>query len=425
MTITPESVKAREERGLVIAAKCKLTKKGQVWLVPSQSSNAKYTVCPDKAAPHCSCPDHETTGGKCKHIFAVEFVIQRELFPDGTVTETKTVTVTVSETTIRKPTYAQDWPAYNAAQVNEKSRLQVLLRDLLLGIPEPEQKPKRGNQPLKLRDAIFAAVFKVYSTVSGRRFMSDLRDAKDKGYINHAPCYNSIFNVLEDESATEVLLALIIESANPLKAIETKFACDSTGFSSSRFDKWFNHKYGEHQIKRAWVKAHVMTGVGTNVITAVEILGQHAHDGTQMPNLLVTTRKRFTIKEVSADLAYSSHDNLLAVAMVGGTPLIPFKKNATPAQGGMWEKCYHYFNLHREEFLKRYHLRSNVETTFSMVKAKFGDGVRSKCDVAMKNEVLCKMLCHNICCLISAIYELGIDPVFWADASPAQNPVAG
>jgi hypothetical protein len=27
--------------------------------------------------------------------------------------------------------------------------------------------------------------------------------------------------------------------------------------------------------------------------------------------------------------------------------------------------------------------------------------------------VMAKLLCHNICCLIAAIYELGIDPVFW------------
>lgn len=45
-----------------------------------------------------------------------------------------------------------------------------------------------------------------------------------------------------------------------------------------------------------------------------------------------------------------------------------------------------------------------------MMKAKFGDSVRSKTDVAMRNEVLC----HNICCLISAIHELGIVPVFEA-----------
>ena len=55
MTVTPEALKAREERGLIIAAKCKLAKKGPVWLVPSQSSNAKYTVCPDKLLCHNIC----------------------------------------------------------------------------------------------------------------------------------------------------------------------------------------------------------------------------------------------------------------------------------------------------------------------------------------------------------------------------------
>jgi hypothetical protein len=41
-----------------------------------------------------------------------------------------------------------------------------------------------------------------------------------------------------------------------------------------------------------------------------------------------------------------------------------------------------------------------------MVKAKFGDSVRSKTDTAMRNEVLAKILCHNICCLISAMYGI-------------------
>jgi hypothetical protein len=86
---------------------------------------------------------------------------------------------------------------------------------------------------------------------------------------------------------------------------------------------------------------------------------------------------------------------------------------------------FHFFHLHREAFLSRYHQRSNVESTFSMVKAKFGDGVRSKTDVAMRNECLCKFLCHNICCVISAMHELGIDPTFRAEWSVAQKvPVA-
>jgi transposase len=66
----------------------------------------------------------------------------------------------------------------------------------------------------------------------------------------------------------------------------------------------------------------------------------------------------------------------------------------------------------KEEFLQHYHKRSNVESTFGMMKRKFGDSLRSKTDVAMVNETLCKVLWHNLLVLIHEMYELGIDPVF-------------
>ena len=47
-----------------------------------------------------------------------------------------------------------------------------------------------------------------------------------------------------------------------------------------------------------------------------------------------------------------------------------------------------------------------------MIKRKFGDHVRSKSDTAMVNEVLGKVLAHNICCVIASQCELGIEPVF-------------
>ncbi|MDT4955361.1 MAG: hypothetical protein QOJ02_3499 [Acidobacteriota bacterium] len=33
------------------------------------------------------------------------------------------------------------------------------------------------------------------------------------------------------------------------------------------------------------------------------------------------------------------------------------------------------------------------------------------------DEVLCKVLCHNICCLIQSIYELRIEPTFWSETN--------
>jgi hypothetical protein len=48
-----------------------------------------------------------------------------------------------------------------------------------------------------------------------------------------------------------------------------------------------------------------------------------------------------------------------------------------------------------------------------MIKAKFGGNVRSKTVVAQLNEVLCNVLCHNLCCLVQSIYELGIESELW------------
>lgn len=74
---------------------------------------------------------------------------------------------------------------------------------------------------------------------------------------------------------------------------------------------------------------------------------------------------------------------------------------------------YHYYSLNQERFLEHYHKRSNVETTFMMIKTKFGDALRSKTETAMVNEALCKVLCHNLCCLITSMHELELKPKFW------------
>ena len=55
---------------------------------------------------------------------------------------------------------------------------------------------------------------------------------------------------MEDEDVTPILKRMIEISALPMKAVETSFACDSSGFSGSRFDRWYDHKFRRHCIKR-------------------------------------------------------------------------------------------------------------------------------------------------------------------------------
>jgi transposase len=412
------SMDIREQKGLQIAATKKLTQSGNRWFVPSQtrgkSGDYYYTVKPDPVKPFCSCPDFEARHLTCKHLFAVEFTIQREYSTDGQ-TETLTETVTV------KKTYRQEWPAYNAAQVNEKDQFQSLLRELCKGVGEPSQTIGRPRLPFE--DMIFAIAFKVYSTVSQRRFMSDLRDAHAKGYISKVPHFNSISNYLENEVLTPYLKMLIEESSLPLQAVESAFAVDSSGFSTCRFVQWVEAKYTNPTLmtKREWVKIHLMCGVKTNIVTAVEITDRFAGDSPQFKGLVETTAANFTMAEVSADKAYLSVNNLQTVIDHNALPYIPFKSNSDPNAPGkkntLWRRMYHYYSYNQTVFMQRYHKRSNVETTFHMIKSKFGDALRSKTRTAQVNEALCKVLCHNLCCLIQSMYELEIKPEFWAEAA--------
>jgi len=160
---------------------------------------------------------------------------------------------------------------------------------------------------------------------------------------------------------------------------------------------------------------HLMCGVRTKTVTAVDISGWTANDTTYFVPLVQRTAEHFSVKEVLADKAYLSHKNLQAVQSVGATPFVPFKSNTVEPEAGdstAWAQMYHYFMGNREKFLEHYHQRSNVETAYSMMKAKFGDSVRSKSDVGQINEALCKVLCHNLCVLVQAIHELGIEPAF-------------
>jgi transposase len=402
----------RQDKALVIAAKSKIAKKGDLWIVPSQSGSGHYKVnITDPDWPTCTCMDFELRRARCKHIYATEIVIEREQSvtqtTDGDVTTT-TVTETVKVT--KRVTYSQDWTAYNTAQTNEKHMFESLLHELCNLVIEPAQ--EMGRPRLMYKDMIFAGAFKVYCGTSARRFATDLSEAQAKGHVSSAAHFNSVNRYLANPALTSLLHDLIALSSLPLKAVETDFAVDSSGFSTCNYVRWFDAKYGKEVDAHDWIKVHLMIGVKTHIVTSIEITGRHDHDSLQLAPLVNKTARNFTVKEVSADKAYSSRDCHDAIAKVGGAPYIAFKSNATGAVGGIFQKMFHYYSMRRDEFLTHYHKRSNSESTFSMVKAKFGGHIRGKSDAAQVNEALCKILCHNLCCVIQSMFEFGIDPAF-------------
>ncbi len=408
----------RGVKALELTGNSRISYMAGAWYVPSQSTAARHKVDPSPNNPSCTCEDFQLRQRACKHVLAVRALLERQIkgecHPDP---------ATIPMRPPRK-TYRQDWVNYNLAQVHEKDHFQVLLSDLCRAIQQPAPKTGKGGRPtMPLDDAIFAAVFKVYSTLSARRFMSDLREAHERGHVHELVCYNSLLKCLEMPSVTPILTDLITQSSLPLKSVETSFAVDSSGFATSRYVKWFDEKYGINREKAEWVKCHLACGVKTNIVTAAIVDEKNSGDCPQFKPLIEKTAENFTVKEVPADKAYLSNDNLKLVESLGATAFIPFKSNSLATGTPLWERMYHFFAFQRDEFLSHYHQRSNVESTFSMIKRKFGDSLRAKSDAALKNETLAKILAHNLCCVISAWYELGIEPAMWAPAcKPSDLP---
>jgi len=312
----------------------------------------------------------------------------------------------------KRQTYSQDWKAYDKAQCAEQGTFMKLLADLCQNIEQPPY--EFGRPKLPISDMVFASALKVYSTFSLRRFMTQMQKAVTEGYVDTFCSYSSVSNYMRKAEMTPILYELVSLSCLPLASVETTFGIDSSGFGISRFGRYFDFKHGRDKKYKKWVKAHICCGVKTNVVTAVQLTDGNSNDYPFFTPLLEKTVQAFNVKEVVADKAYLSRAHLQQVEDFGATPFIPFKKNSKgrSLSAPVWKKMYHYFSLHREDFMKHYHQRSNVETVFHMVKSKFKDNVRSKHETAQFNEVLLKILCHNICVVIQEMHELGIQADF-------------
>lgn len=409
-TMNNQQILERRQRGYDISQRFNIKKEGSFYLVPSTKSG-KYKV--DLFNQTCTCPDFEIRKAKCKHLFATEFHIDSQY-----LNAIDNIPAEVKEKP-KKKTYPQpNWKAYHQSQVSEKIQFQYLLNQLCQGIKTP--KGETGRPRFEFSDLIYSMAYKVYSCFSSRRFMSDLHEAFGKEYLKKLPHYNTIINAFGFGDITPSLIYLIEMSSLPLATIEKDFAVDSTGVSTSRFFRWHYAKHGDTKLidKRDWVKIHLICGVKTNIVSAVEISEKYAGDSPYFNPLVRKTSLNFTIDEVSADAAYSSEDNMKTVLDLGGMPYIAFRSNAT-GEGSptkeIFRNMYHYYSLNQERFFEHYHKRSNVETTFMMIKTKFGDALRSKTQTAMVNEALCKVLAHNLCCIITSMHELGLQPKFWKE----------
>ena len=120
------------------------------------------------------------------------------------------------------------------------------------------------------------------------------------------------------------------------------------------------------------------------------------------------------MNEFVADKAYAGRPVYRILEELHIKPYIPFmrKTGGSPKGVQLWRTCYNEFYTNTEEFMKKYHKRSNIETANHMLKQKFGDHLRTRIFNENVNEVKMRVLCHNMCVLIQEIFERNIEVDF-------------
>jgi len=311
------------------------------------------------------------------------------------------------EEKVRK-TYSQNWKCYNPAKMQERLIAEELLLELLENL---EEKPSWVKSPFSIKDKVFIMWLYCYLGKSSRGTTAEVEIARRRNLVSRNCHFNSILNMFKDSSLTKTLLNLVEISALPLRQFEESASVDSTGFSINNFTRWFDIRTQDDNKKKDWLKLNIISGNRTNIVISLIVTEGTAGDSPALIPLVESAGRNFQLKDVCADKAYLSRNNLNAIAGIGAVGFIPFKINSKENSRGcrLWKTMYQFFHDNKEEFDKHYHQRSKVESTFWMIKKNYRNSIRTKNFTSQLNELLVKCLCHNLAVLVQESFELGLN----------------
>ena len=185
----------------------------------------------------------------------------------------------------------------------------------------------------------------------------------------------------------------------------TDIVIDGSGVKIYGEGEWKVEQHGRER-KKKWKKIHVAIDPDTQEIILTDVTSRNVHDSQMLPEFLDRIEGR--IGRVYGDGAYDTKKCYQAIVKRGGEPAIPPRKTAriwnNPEE---WAKCRNQAVRERRGMgldaegirlwrkLKRYGIRSLIETCFSRFKRIFGDRAYSKGDLGFKIEVAVKTMILN------------------------------
>jgi transposase len=130
----------------------------------------------------------------------------------------------------------------------------------------------------------------------------------------------------------------------------------------------------------------------------------NVHEVTQLETLL---EPLWDLGNVYADSGYLSGNNCWVIVMKGGTPFIRPKRNTNgkTVKGRAFAEMIERYKQDKEEWMHKYHQRSNIEAVFSSLKRRLGGFVTSIKRQIQQIEIALKIIVYNLMILVKKRVE--------------------
>ena len=305
-----------------------------------------------------------------------------------------------------------NWSAYNEAQINE---INLFLKFICVAVDEVDKKvysPKgTGRPPTPAFELAKVILMQLYFQVNERTASGLAELFKEKLGLTSVPSPRTIGRAYERRDVQHILKTLFEMTSEPIKELETSFSTDATGLSTSIKDNYANDREEVEKHKK-YDKMAVIVSNHFHIATSAAFVDGVANESPMLePMLLEMNERGFDVDMLCADAGFLSRDNCSAIASVGAAPYIYPKGRINLNQNGhpAWKKMLKELIKDPQDWLEKYHLRSNNEAYFSAFKRRFTKPLFKKRKKGRRVESLGRLIVQNICMLIKAYFEHDVE----------------
>ena len=256
-------------------------------------------------------------------------------------------------------------------------------------------KSKFSNKLYTQYQHLFLLVYKQFRKFTYKELLEDLSDNITlRAYLglNKLPDYTTLIKFAKRLSS-KIFEKLIAAFSKFIEQPE-KVAIDGTGISLDNASPHYCKRIGKPYQKRPFLKLSIIVEIKHYLILQFKIRKKARHDVIDAYSMIKKLAKNYEPEVVYGDRGYDAEKLFkLVFEELGAYPLILQKRLDVPKhrrKGRYRKETVDVFDY--GEYLQR----NKVETAFSILKRKFGFGIRSKNVKNQKVEAMCRIVAYNI-----------------------------